>query len=57
MIDLTNEETLEIGKVLKNLRKSKNKTTRETAEKLQFSQGHISGIENGKEEHPLSSFN
>ncbi|MEX6311848.1 helix-turn-helix domain-containing protein [Staphylococcus saprophyticus] len=56
MTDLTNEETIEIGKVLKNLRKSKNKTTREIAEKLQFSQGHISGIENGKRGKPSIEF-
>ncbi|KIJ87330.1 hypothetical protein SE00_03995 [Staphylococcus saprophyticus] len=56
MTDLTTDEIKKIGEVLKNLRKSKNKTTRETAEKLLFSQGHISGIENGKRGAPSIEF-
>lgn len=56
MINITAEERKRIGEVLKSLRKSKNKTTREMAEKLLFSQGHISGIENGKRGTPSIEF-
>lgn len=56
MTDLTTDEIKKIGEVLKNLRKAKNKTTRETAEQLLFSQGHISGIENGKRGMPSVEF-
>lgn len=56
MCKLNQEEIANLGKFLKKLRNNKKKTTREVAEFLSYSQGHISGIENGKRGIPSETY-
>ena len=46
----------EIGKFLKSIRVSKNKTEKQLGDKTEYSQSHISGIENGKKTMPSKQF-
>lgn len=42
----------ELGRFLKSIRKQKGKTASEISKNMQYSQGHISGIENGVKSFP-----
>lgn len=47
---------IEVGKFLRNLRLSKGLTAHELSNKMSYSQGHISGTENGKKVVPTKKF-
>lgn len=51
-----NNIKLEIGRFLKSIRVSKNKTAKQLGDKTGYSQSHISGIENGKKTMPSKQF-
>lgn len=46
----------ELGNYLKNIRKEKKKTATELAKQIEYTQGHVSGIENGTKTLPNSQF-
>lgn len=48
MEKLNENEMIEVGKLLKKIRLLKKETTSKVAEHTGYSQGHVSGIENGK---------
>lgn len=56
MEKLNYAELITLGTFLKRLRKNKNKTTRDLSKAISYSQGHISGIENGKRGKPNDEF-
>jgi len=53
---LTKEESIKIGNLLKKARINSKKTTREVATNLGYSQGHVSGIENGNRKIPSVNY-
>ncbi|MBE7355673.1 helix-turn-helix domain-containing protein [Staphylococcus haemolyticus] len=52
MVKSNDELKKELGRFLKSIRKQKGKTASEISKNMQYSQGHISGIENGVKSFP-----
>ncbi|HDT7089620.1 TPA: helix-turn-helix domain-containing protein [Staphylococcus aureus] len=52
MVESNDELKKELGRFLKSIRKQKGKTASEISKQMQYSQGHISGIENGVKSFP-----
>ncbi|MCH4420249.1 helix-turn-helix domain-containing protein [Staphylococcus haemolyticus] len=52
MVKSNDELKKELGRFLKSIRKQKGKTASEISKSMQYSQGHISGIENGVKSFP-----
>ncbi|WP_436855193.1 helix-turn-helix domain-containing protein [Staphylococcus caeli] len=52
MVKSNDEVKKKLGNFLKSIRKQKGKTANEISKNMQYSQGHISGIENGVKSFP-----